>query len=148
MSIESFPALNASLNALSATLLCVGYVMIRSGRRQAHRNAMLGAVATSTLFLVSYLYYHFHTGTTRFTGEGVARTAYFTILISHTILAALVPFLVAATLTPALRERFETHRRIARWTLPIWLYVSVTGVVIYVMLYLLYPGSRAFGVGA
>jgi len=140
VSIESLPTLNASLNAVSATLLCVGYSMIRRGRREAHRNAMIGAVATSTLFLASYLYYHFHAGTTRFTGEGIVRTVYFTILISHTILAALVPFLVAATLVPALRQRFETHRRIARWTLPTWLYVSVTGVAIYVMLYQLYPG--------
>ncbi len=141
MSIESFPALNATLNAISATLIATGYVLIRQGRREAHRNTMLAAVATSTLFLACYLYYHFHTGATRFTGTGAIRTVYFTILITHTILAALVPFLVLGTVVPALRERFDRHRRIARWTLPIWLYVSVTGVVIYWMLYQLYPSA-------
>ena len=102
---------------------------------------MIAAVLTSIAFLASYLYYHFHAGSTRFTAQGFVRTVYFTVLISHTVLAALVPFLVVATLIPAIAERFDRHRRVARWTLPIWLYVSVTGVVIYLMLYRLYPGS-------
>ena len=135
MSLSSLPTLNATLNGLSTVLILVGFALIKSGRREAHRNVMIAAVVTSTLFLTSYLYYHAHVGATPFTGVGVVRTVYFTILISHTILAALVPFLVGATLWPALQGRFERHRRIAVWTFPVWLYVSVTGVVIYFMLY-------------
>lgn len=129
------PTVNASLNAVAATLLVVGWLLIRRGKVRAHRAVMLSAFACSILFLVSYLVYHYQVGSVRFQGEGPIRTVYFTILISHTILATLVPFLAAITLFRALKERFARHRAIARWTLPIWLYVSVTGVVVYVMLY-------------
>jgi uncharacterized membrane protein YozB (DUF420 family) len=141
VSLTDLPALNATLNAVSALLICTGLVLIKRGRRDAHRKAMLGAVTSSTLFLASYLYYHFHAGTTRFQGTGIARTVYFTILGSHTVLAAAVPFLVAITVILALRGRFDRHRAWARWTAPIWLYVSVTGIAVYVMLYHLYPSA-------
>ena len=135
MSISDLPVVNASLNGLSALLLAAGYACIRSGRRDAHRNCMIAALVSSTLFLTSYLVYHFHVGSVPFTGRGPIRTAYFAILITHTILAVLIVPLVATTVTRALRERFDAHRRIARITLPLWAYVSVTGVVIYWMLY-------------
>jgi uncharacterized membrane protein YozB (DUF420 family) len=141
VSLTDLPALNATLNAVSALLICTGLVLIKQGRREAHRNAMLGAVTSSTLFLASYLYYHFHAGTTRFQGTGIARTVYFTILGTHTVLAAAVPFLVAISVVLALRGRFDRHRAWARWTAPIWLYVSVTGIAVYVMLYHLYPST-------
>lgn len=141
MSLTDLPALNATLNAVSALLICTGLVLIKQGRRDAHRNAMLGAVTSSTLFLASYLYYHFHAGTTRFQGTGIARIVYFTILGSHTVLAAAVPFLVAISVIFALRRRFDRHRAWARWTAPIWLYVSVTGIAVYAMLYHLYPSA-------
>ncbi len=135
MSISDLPAVNAGLNGLSALLLAAGYACIRSGRRDAHRNCMIAALVCSTLFLTSYLVYHFHVGSVPFTGRGAIRTAYFAILITHTILAVLIVPLVATTASRALRGRFEAHRRIARITLPLWAYVSVTGVVIYWMLY-------------
>jgi len=141
VTLTDLPALNATLNAVSAVLICTGLVLIKQGRRNAHRSAMLGAVTSSTLFLASYLYYHFHAGTTRFQNTGIARTAYFTILGSHTVLAAAVPFLVAISVILALRGRFDRHRAWARWTAPIWLYVSVTGIAVYVMLYHLYPSA-------
>jgi len=130
-----FPALNATLNGTSAVLLVTAHRMIKRGRMATHRAIMLTAVGTSTLFLISYLYYHAHVGSVRFQGHGWSRPVYFSILISHTILAATIVPLVIITLTWALRGRFDRHRAIARWTYPIWLYVSVTGVVIYVMLY-------------
>jgi uncharacterized membrane protein YozB (DUF420 family) len=130
-----FPAINATLNGTSAVLLVSAYVMIKRRRIAAHRALMLAAVGTSTLFLISYLYYHWHVGSVHFRGHGWSRPVYFTILISHTILAAAIVPLVIITLSRALRERFDLHRAIARWTFPIWLYVSVTGVVIYLMLY-------------
>ena len=139
MGISDLPVVNACLNATSTVLLLIGYRFIRTGRRTAHKRTMLTALGTSSLFLISYLTYHYHVGSVRFTGEGAVRGIYFAILISHTILAATVPPLAIITLVRALRERFDKHRRIARWTLPIWLYVSVTGVVVYVMLYQLYP---------
>ncbi|MEM8960748.1 MAG: DUF420 domain-containing protein [Acidobacteriota bacterium] len=126
---------NAGLNALAATCLVIGWFHVRARRFVAHRNWMIAAFACSVLFLCSYLYYHAQVGSVRFTGTGPVRTVYFTILISHTILAAVVPLLAIMTLWRAFRMRFESHRALARWTLPIWLYVSVTGVVIYVMLY-------------
>jgi putative membrane protein len=129
------PAVNATLNSMATVLLVTGYVLIRQGRREAHRRAMLAALACSTLFLVSYLAYHAQVGSVRFQGTGAVRTIYFAILLTHTVLAAAVPFLALRTLFLAMRERLAEHRRLARWTLPIWLYVSVTGVVIYVMLY-------------
>ncbi len=137
-----FPALNAGLNATSALRIATGIGLIRAGRRQAHRGVMIAAVVSSSLFLASYLYYHYHVGSVRFTGQGWIRPVYFGILLTHTILAAVVVPLVIVTLARGLRERFDRHKAIARWTYPVWLYVSVTGVVIYVMLYHLYrPGS-------
>ncbi|MBI3799909.1 MAG: DUF420 domain-containing protein [Deltaproteobacteria bacterium] len=137
--IAYLPTLNALLNATSAVLLVIGYRFIRQRNIRAHRACMLAAFTVSIFFLLSYLTYHYHAGTTRFPGQGWVRFAYFTILISHTVLAALVPFLALITLLRALKEQFPRHRAIARWTLPIWLYVSVTGVVVYLMLYHLYP---------
>jgi uncharacterized membrane protein YozB (DUF420 family) len=129
------PATNAVLNGASATLLVTGRMLIRRGKVAAHRACMIAAVATSSLFLISYLYYHARVGTVHFTGTGWSRLVYFTILTSHTLLAAAVPPLVLITLVRALRSRFDRHRAIARWTYPIWIYVSVTGVVVYFMLY-------------
>ena len=129
------PHVNASLNGLGAVLLVAGYFLIRQQKVAAHRACMVGAFVLSILFLVSYLTYHYQVGSVRFQGTGVVRTFYLTILASHSLLAAIVPFLAVITLWRALRERFEKHVKIARWTLPIWLYVSVTGVVVYWMLY-------------
>lgn len=130
-----FPIINASLNGTSAILLFTAHGMIKRGRMAAHRTLMLTAVVTSSLFLASYLYYHWHVGSVHFQGRGWTRPLYFSILTSHTILAAAIVPLVIITLSRALRERFDRHRAIARWTYPLWLYVSVTGVVIYFMLY-------------
>ena len=135
MTVTDLPALNAILNASSALLLATGYVLIRRGRRDAHKRVMLAALASSTLFLTSYLVYHAQVGSVRFRGQGAVRTVYFTILLTHTVLAVAIVPLVASTLVPALRGRFDRHRRLARITLPLWAYVSVTGVVIYWMLY-------------
>ena len=135
MTYQDLPALNAVLNGLAAVALLVGFWHIRNGRWRSHRAAMLVAVGLSAAFLTSYLVYHAEVGSVRFQGQGWVRPVYFAILISHTVLAAAVPFLAAITLVRALRRRFPRHAAIARWTLPIWLYVSVTGVVIYLMLY-------------
>ena len=135
MDFTILPTVNATLNALGAACLVTGFVFIRRGNVAAHRRAMITAVALGVLFLVSYLTYHFQVGSVRFQGTGAIRKVYLAILISHTVLAATVPFLAAITLVRALRQRFDRHRAIARWTLPIWLYVSVTGVVVYWMLY-------------
>jgi uncharacterized membrane protein YozB (DUF420 family) len=129
------PAVNASLNALSTILLSAGWICIRRRQISRHRAFMLSALATSALFLTSYLVYHAKVGSVPFPGQGVVRTIYFAILITHVILAATIVPLALITLSRALARRFDRHRRIARWTLPIWLYVSVTGVVIYLMLY-------------
>jgi putative membrane protein len=129
------PSINASLNAASAVLLVVGYFLIRQRAITGHTVCMLGACGTSTLFLASYLYYHYHHGSTRFPGTGRVRILYFAILISHTILAVVIVPLVVRTLVLAFRGSFEKHKRIAKVTLPLWLYVSVTGVVVYWMLY-------------
>jgi len=126
---------NATLNGSSAVLLFVGHGFIKRGRMGAHRAFMIAAVVTSSLFLASYLYYHYHVGSVRFQGQGWSRPVYYTILTSHTILAATIVPLVIVTLSRALRERFDRHRAIARWTYPLWMYVSMTGVVIYFMLY-------------
>jgi putative membrane protein len=139
ISVSALPAVNASLNATSAVLLTAGYVAIRRRNVAVHRACMIAAFATSIVFLGCYVVYHLHAGTTRFPGTGLARTIYFTILGTHTPLAATVPFLAIVTLSRALAARFDSHRRIARWTWPIWMYVSVTGVLVYVMLYQLYP---------
>jgi uncharacterized membrane protein YozB (DUF420 family) len=130
-----FPVINACLNGTSAVLLFTGHSMIKRGNMAAHRTLMMIAVGTSSLFLVSYLYYHAHVGSVPFQGHGWSRPVYFTILISHTILAAAIVPMVLITLGRALRQRFDRHRAIARWTYPLWLYVSITGVVIYFMLY-------------
>ncbi|MGB2717318.1 MAG: DUF420 domain-containing protein [Vicinamibacterales bacterium] len=135
MTIADLPAVNASLNGLAAVLLLLGYREIRRGRMARHRAFMIAACITSTLFLASYVTYHAHAGSRPFMGQGSVRLVYFVILISHVILAAAILPLAVITLTRALRERFDRHRAIARWTLPIWLYVSVTGVVVYFMLY-------------
>lgn len=135
MQVTDLPALNATLNGLAALFLLAGYFFIRRRMIGAHRFSMLTAFGCSIFFLVSYLYYHSQVGSVRFQGTGAIRTVYFTVLISHTVLAAAVPFLAAVTLFRALKERFDRHRALARWTLPIWLYVSVTGVTIYWMLY-------------
>ena len=135
-----FPALNAFLNGSSAVLIGTGYYFIRSGRREAHKRMMISAFITSTLFLISYLYYHLvlRAGVTHFRGEGVWRPVYFAILLSHTFLAvAVVPFILV-TLTRALKGNYARHKAIARYTFPIWMYVSVTGVVIFVMLYTIF----------
>lgn len=130
-----FPVINASLNGASTVLLLTGRWMISQKRIAAHRLVMLTAIATSTLFLISYVYYHVHVGSVRFQGTGWSRPVYFTILISHILLAIVIVPMVIVTLTRALRERFDRHRAIARWTFPLWLYVSVTGVLVYLMLY-------------
>lgn len=135
LSYEDLPAVNAVLNSISTVLLLTGFVLIKKKKVTLHRVCMSSAFFTSMLFLVSYLTYHAHAGVVHFTGTGMIRTVYFIILITHTILAALVPFLAVITLTLALRKRFDRHRGLARWTLPIWLYVSATGVIIYLMLY-------------
>ena len=133
-----FPAINATLNGTSAVLLITAHGMIKRGRVALHRALMLTAVATSTLFLISYIYYHLHVGSVHFPGQGWSRKIYFSILISHTILAATIVPLVIVTLNRALRGHFDRHGAIARWTYPLWLYVSITGVVIYFMLYHLF----------
>ena len=135
MSLRDLPALNACLNATAAVLLVVGWILIKRGRRQAHRKVMLAAVACSAAFLASYLVYHFNVGSVRFQRTGPIRTVYLSILLTHTVLATAIVPLVLVTLNHGLRERFDRHRRIARVTMPLWLYVSVTGVVIYWMLY-------------
>jgi uncharacterized membrane protein YozB (DUF420 family) len=135
MTVHDLPTLNAILNATSAVLLATGFVLIRQRKREAHRKVMLTAFATSVAFLISYIVYHVQVGSVPFPKQGAIRTLYFTILLTHTALAATVPVLAIVTLRRALAARFDKHRKIAKWTLPIWLYVSVTGVVVYLMLY-------------
>lgn len=135
MSATDLPTLNAILNASSAGCLLVGWWLVRSGRREGHRRAMLAALAFSAAFLASYLVYHAQVGSVRFTGEGPVRAVYFTVLISHTILAVVIVPLVLVTLSRALRGRFAAHRKIARLTLPLWGWVSLSGVAVYWMLY-------------
>ena len=133
--VTDLPEVNATLNAISALLLVTGYILIRRGQTQEHRLCMLAAFVTSALFLASYVVYHLNVGSVAFTGQGTIRIVYFTILISHIILAIIILPMVIVTLLRALRGQLESHRRIAKWTLPLWLYVSVTGVVVYWMLY-------------
>lgn len=137
--VAYLPALNATLNAASAILLAAGYLLIRRRRVAGHKRCMLSAFSASTVFLVSYLTLRYFAGMTRFTGQGWIRPVYFTILISHTILAAAIVPLALVTLSRGLRGRYDRHVRIARWTLPLWLYVSATGVLVYWILYHLYP---------
>jgi putative membrane protein len=138
ISITDLPALNATLNAISAICLTSGYVLIRRGRRDLHKKCMLAALVASTAFLTSYVIYHANTGSRPFPGHGAIRFAYFTILITHVVLAATILPLALTTTARGLRAQYARHVKVARWTLPIWLYVSVTGVVIYLMLYQLY----------
>jgi uncharacterized membrane protein YozB (DUF420 family) len=135
ISIHDLPVVNATLNATAAVLLVWGYILIRRRSIAAHRRVMLAAFATSSVFLCCYLVYHYNVGSVRFPRTGIVRTVYLSILATHTALAATVPPLAIITLSRGLRERFDRHRQIARWTLPVWLYVSVTGVVVYWMLY-------------
>ena len=138
VSLADLPALNATLNALSAVLIASGYVLIRRGQRELHKKFMLAALTSSTLFLVSYVVYHANTGSRPFPGTGPIRVIYFAILITHVVLAALILPLALTTTARGLKAQYARHVAIARWTLPLWLYVSVTGVVIYVMLYQMY----------
>lgn len=135
MTIHTLPAINASLNALSGVLLVIGYALMRARRIDLHRRVMIAAFVTSSLFLICYLIYHAQVGSVPFTREGFVRPLYFTILITHVTLAAAVLPLAIVTLTRGLKGRYPRHRAIARWTFPIWLYVSVTGVLVYVLLY-------------
>lgn len=135
MELTHLPTVNAGLNVLATTFLAFGYVWIRRGDMRRHRACMLAACGMSAAFLVSYVIYHWNVGSVPYQGEGWLRTVYFSILISHIVLAIAIVPLVAVTLLRALRGSYRRHRRIARWALPIWMYVSVTGVVIYLMLY-------------
>ena len=137
--LATLPTVNAILNGASAVLLLVGFFLIRRRRITAHKVCMLSAFVTSIVFLISYLTLRYFAGFTSFPGRGWIRPVYFTILVSHTVLAALIPPLALTVLYRAFREQFAKHRWIARWTLPVWFYVSVTGVIVYVMLYQLYP---------
>jgi putative membrane protein len=135
VTIHTLPAINASLNAISGVLLVIGYALMRARRIDLHRRVMIAAFFTSSLFLICYLIYHAQVGSVRFTREGFVRPVYFTILVTHVTLAAAVLPLAIITLTRGLKGRYPRHRAIARWTFPIWLYVSVTGVLVYVLLY-------------
>ena len=140
MSLSDLPAVNACLNGLSAVFLTTGYVFIRRGNKIAHRNCMVSAFITSTIFLICYLTYHFTVRTvTRFEKPEWFRPVYLTILLTHTVLAVVIVPLVLMTLGRAVKQRFDLHKKIARWTWPLWMYVSVTGVVIYLLLYQIFP---------
>ncbi len=139
--LKLLPTWNAFLNGLSGILLVAGYVQMRKKNISAHKRLMVSAFFVSILFLASYLYYHYNVGSVPFTGQGWMRPVYYAILISHTLLAATVPFLASITLYRAFRGEFDRHRRIARWTFPIWVYVSATGVIVYLLLYVIYPAS-------
>ena len=138
MSVADLPAVNATLNGIATVLLVAGWVLIRRRHFDAHRRVMLGALATSMLFLVSYVTYHANVGSRPFPGQGAMRALYFAILIPHIILAAAIVPMALITVSRGLGRRYDAHRRIARWTLPLWLYVSVTGVAVYLMLYRMY----------
>jgi uncharacterized membrane protein YozB (DUF420 family) len=135
LSLHDLPTLNAILNGTAAILLVTAYTFIRQGKREAHKRTMLAAFAVSTIFLICYLVYHAQVGSVHYSKTGMLRTVYLTILATHTVLAATVPVLAIITLRRGLKGNFVKHRKIAKWTFPIWLYVSVTGVVVYLMLY-------------
>ena len=139
MDFSTLPHINAGLNATSAALLASGYYFIRRRRVTAHLRCMVAALVVSLVFLASYLVYHFNHGSTRFAGKGTIRPVYFTILLTHTVLAVVIVPLVVLTVARAWRGQFDRHSRVARWTLPLWAYVSVTGVLVYLLLYQLYP---------
>ncbi|KAA3606151.1 MAG: DUF420 domain-containing protein [Planctomycetota bacterium] len=147
MEVSDLPTVNAILNGLACSLLIAGLAFIRKGREGAHKSAMVAAFACSVAFLASYLYYHAHAGRISFRGEGFARSAYLILLGSHTILAALVPFMAIRTLWLGFADRRSSHRRWARWTFPIWVYVSITGVLIYLVLYHFTDSARLAGRG-
>lgn len=142
MSISDLPLLNACLNGTSALLLTIGYIQIKMQRKTAHRNCMVSAFITSTLFLISYLYYHYHAKTTRFVDPQWFRPIYLTILLTHTLLAVVIVPMIFVTFWRAIKQQWDRHKAIARWTWPIWMYVSVTGVVIYLILYQIFPQRR------
>jgi putative membrane protein len=144
--IAVLPHLNAGLNAAAALFLIIGFVLIRSGARRAHRAAMLTAAAISAVFLISYVTLRFHAPIFAFQGEGGIRIFYFSLLASHVVLAIAIVPLVSVTLVRALAGKFDRHRRIARWTWPVWMYVSVTGILVYLMLYQIYPAAVVAGV--
>jgi putative membrane protein len=135
MTVTDLPALNATLNAISFVLLTTGWAMIRRGRRQAHKRCMIAALVMSAMFLTSYVIYHLQVGSVPFQKTGWIRTVYFLVLVPHVILAVAIVPMVFVTVSRGLSSRFDAHRKIARWTLPLWLYVSVTGVIVYLMLY-------------
>jgi uncharacterized membrane protein YozB (DUF420 family) len=135
MTVHDLPTVNAVLNGTAAILLAIGYALIRNGKREAHKRVMLAAFCTSILFLIDYLIYHAQVGSVHYPHTGALRVIYFTILISHTLLAVTVPVLAIMTLRRALKGEFARHRKLAKWTWPIWMYVSVTGVIVYLMLY-------------
>ena len=145
MTIQDLPAVNATLNGLSAIFLTLGFIFIKRGNKIAHRNCMISAFCTSVIFLACYLTYHtwiamvLHQGPTRFLNPKWFRPIYLTILITHTMLAAIIVPLIFMTLIRARKQNFEAHKKIARWTWPLWMYVSVTGVVIYLLLYQIFP---------
>lgn len=136
MTVRDLPAVNASLNALCTILLIYGYTLIRAKKREEHKRVMISAFAVSIVFLICYLVYHYNVGSVPYQGQGILRPIYFTILISHILLAATVPVLAILSLWRAFQEKFDKHRKIAKVTLPIWLYVSITGVIVYLMLYI------------
>ena len=146
--LTSLPAVNASLNAACTAFLLLGFAFIRNGKIRYHRFCMIVAFLCSTVFLCFYLWFHFHAGVIRFGGRGWIRPVYLTILITHTTLAVVIVPLILITLSRALRERFDRHRAIARWTLPLWLYVSVTGVIVYWLLYIAYTPIWPAGFGS
>jgi uncharacterized membrane protein YozB (DUF420 family) len=146
--LASLPAVNASLNAACTVFLLIGFAFIRNGKIRYHRFCMIVAFLCSTVFLCFYLWFHFHAGVIRFGGQGWIRPVYLTILITHTTLAVVIVPLILITLSRALRERFDRHRAIARWTLPLWLYVSVTGVIVYWLLYIAYTPIWPAGFGS
>lgn len=143
MNLSDLPAVNACLNGLSTIFLTAGFILIRRGRRDAHRNCMVAALITSTLFLTCYLIYHYNAGRTTFQNPQWFRPYYLVILLTHTVLAVAIVPMVLVTVWHAIRQRWESHKRIARWTWPVWIYVSVTGVLIYFLLYQIFPQQGA-----
>ncbi len=139
MTVENLPAVNATLNGISAILLTMGFVFIKRGKKEAHQRCMISAFLVSAVFLICYLIYHYYAGSTKFTATGWIRPVYFTILITHVILAAAIVPMILMTMWRAWKKDFEKHKKIARWTWPLWMYVSVTGVLIYLMLYQWFP---------
>jgi len=139
MSVTDLPIVNASLNGLSSIFLLIGYVMIKKGRKIAHRNCMISALVTSIVFLACYLTYHYFAGSTRFIEPQWFRPIYLTILLTHTVLAVVIVPLILMSFHRAIKVRYELHKKISRWTWPLWMYVSVTGVVIYLLLYQIFP---------